>query len=111
MIAEAVLKVHDCTIVYGIRTMEAQKKLVAAGLSKTLNSKHLPDAEGWSHAIDIAPYPIDWEDEKRFYYFAGLFMATARSLGITVRWGGDWDRDNDLDDQTFMDLIHFELVD
>jgi len=24
-----------------------------------------------SDAVDVAPYPIDWNDKERFYYFAG----------------------------------------
>ena len=37
-------------------------------------------------------------------------MATAKRLGYNnMRWGGDWDKDFDLDDQTFNDLCHFEL--
>lgn len=96
---------HDCAVLSGKRTEAEQQLLVQRGLSKTMNSKHLV-----GKAIDLAPYPIDWQNTKRFYYFAGIVMAVAREMGITLRWGGDWDRDNDLDDQTFMDLVHFELV-
>jgi len=107
MLAEAVVKdFHDCTVIYGKRTLEEQKRLFEAGLSRTMNSKHLT-----GDAIDLAPYPIDWNNTKRFYYFAGMVLAVAKVLNINVRWGGDWDMDNDLDDQTFMDLVHFELVD
>jgi len=102
-----VLEHHDCTILPlgGKRTQEEQLKLVATGKSKTMNSKHL---EGL--AIDLAPYPIDWNNTKRFYYFAGIVMAVAREMDLKIRWGGDWDRDDDLDDQSFNDLVHFELV-
>jgi hypothetical protein len=27
-----------------------------------------------------------------------------------IRWGGDWDRDNDFSDQKLNDLCHFELI-
>jgi len=27
-----------------------------------------------------------------------------------LRWGGDWDRDTQVDDNNFDDLVHFELV-
>jgi peptidoglycan L-alanyl-D-glutamate endopeptidase CwlK len=27
-----------------------------------------------------------------------------------IRWGGDWDGDQDFRDQTFDDLAHFELI-
>ena len=101
-----VLEHHDCTILPlgGKRTQEEQLKLVATGKSKTMNSKHL---EGL--AIDLAPYPIDWNNTKRFYYFAGIVMAVAREMDLKIRWGGDWDRDDNLDDQSFNDLVHFEL--
>lgn len=97
---------HDCTVIYGLRTQAEQQRLVAEGLSRTMNSKHLT-----GKAIDLAPYPIDWNDTKRFYFFAGMVLAVAHSMGLKIRWGGDWDMDNDLNDQTFMDLVHFELVD
>lgn len=100
-----VLEHHDCKVIYGLRTEAEQQKLVAEGLSRTMNSKHLT-----GKAIDIAPYPIDWENTKRFYYFAGMVLAVAQGMGLKIRWGGDWDMDDVLDDQTFMDLVHFELV-
>jgi len=52
-----------------------------------------------SMAVDAAPYPIDWQDRERFYYFAGYVMGVADMLHaeglIThrLRYGGDWDRD------------------
>ena len=107
-----VLQVHDCTVVYGVRTREQQIKLVAEGLSKTMNSKHLVQSDGTAHAVDLAPYPLDWNNTKRFYYLAGMMKALAPKYlpdGYVLRWGGDWDMDNDLDDQSFMDLVHFEL--
>ena len=105
-LAFKVLERHDCKVIYGLRTHEEQARLYAAKLSKTMNSKHLV-----GRAIDLDPYPIDWDDTKRFYYFAGIVLATADEMGIRLRWGGDWDMDNDLNDQKFMDLVHFELRD
>lgn len=46
----------------------------------------------------------------RFYYLGALVRKTAEVLNITIRWGGDWDSDTDFFDQTFNDLVHFELV-
>lgn len=105
---EEVVKGYDCTVICGYRSKEDQDKAVAQGLSKTPypQSKHNRKP---SVAVDVAPYPINWKDEKRFYHFAGYVMGVAERLGIPVRWGGDWDSDNDLNDQTFMDLVHFEL--
>lgn len=105
---ERVVETYDCTVICGHRGKADQEAAVAAGHSKTPwpKSRHneLP-----SEAADVAPYPIDWYNTKRFYHFAGYVLATARGMGIELRWGGDWDGDNDLDDQTFMDLVHFEL--
>jgi peptidoglycan L-alanyl-D-glutamate endopeptidase CwlK len=70
-----------------------------------MNSKHLT-----GNAVDLAPYPIDWKNTKRFYHFAGIVLGVATEMGIRIRWGGDWDMDDDLDDQSFMDLVHFEIV-
>jgi len=105
-----VIKRHDCSITFGVRTNLEQQKLFDDGKSKTLDSKHLEQQDGFSHAVDVAPYPIDWGDTKRFYWFAGIVIATAESMDIELRWGGDWDSDGDLNDQSFNDLVHFETV-
>lgn len=101
-----VVKHFDCTILEGLRTEERQEQLVKDGKSKTMKSKHLI-----GHAVDVAPYPIDWSDRERFTYFAGFVMGIASQQGINLRWGGDWDQDKDLNDNSFDDLPHFELKD
>ena len=78
--------------------------LVEQGKSKTMNSKHLT-----GKAVDVAPYPIDWNDRERFTYFAGYVMGIAAKMGIKLRWGGDWDRDHNLKENSFDDLPHFEI--
>lgn len=107
-----VLRHHDCSVIYGVRTEEEQTILVQKGLSKTMDSMHLIQEDGYGHALDLAPYPIDWDNTKRFYYFAGMVMAVAEEILTEdwyLCWGGDWDGDDDLDDQSFMDLVHWEL--
>jgi peptidoglycan L-alanyl-D-glutamate endopeptidase CwlK len=108
-----VVKDVDCTIMEGHRGQVAQDAAFDRGASKLRwpEGKHnaLP-----SMAVDAAPYPIDLSDRpaaiRRACYFAGYVMATAAALGVPLRWGGDWDSDWDLSDQTFFDLVHFELV-
>ncbi len=103
----------DFTVLCGHRGKAEQDEACAKGLSKTPfpTSRHnsLP-----SLAVDIAPYPIDWNDYARFRALADHVMATAARLGVRLRWGGDWDGDgktrHDGDaDEKFVDLPHFEL--
>lgn len=103
---------YDITILCGIRTLDEQRILVANGRSKTLNSRHIPRlGETYSRAVDVAPYPVNWNDSRRFYYLAGMVRAIAHRRGIRIRWGGDWDGDDDFTDQSFNDLVHFEYND
>jgi len=104
-----VIKYFDCSIICGHREKLDQDIAYAAGKSQIQwpNSKHnsMP-----SQAVDVIPYPVDWEDTDRMQFFAGFVMGTARGLGIEIRWGGDWDRDTTLTDQKFNDYPHFELA-
>lgn len=105
---EEAVEQFDCTVLCGHRGEEEQNKAFEDGKSKVRwpDGKHNSNP---SRAIDVAPYPIDWEDTRRFYYFAGYVMGVANKLGIKLRWGGDWDRDTEVSDNSFNDLVHFEL--
>jgi peptidoglycan L-alanyl-D-glutamate endopeptidase CwlK len=94
----------DVTIVEGLRTQARQDELVAQGASKTKFSKHI---EG--KAVDLAPYPIDWDDRDRFHYMGGMIRGIAKQMKVNVRWGGDWDSDGETKDNSFDDLVHVEL--
>ena len=108
-LVEEVIKSMDVTVICGHRPKDEQELAFAEGRSKVHypNSNHnmLP-----SNAVDIAPYPIDWNDVRRFYYMGGYVLATAERLGIKVRWGGDWSGNFDIKDQNFHDLPHIELI-
>ena len=104
-----VIKHYDCTIIEGYRSAEDQLKAFNAGKSKIkVSGKHNQKP---SLAVDVAPWPINWAARERFYHFAGFVRGIAATLGIAIRWGGDWDSDFVLNDQTFYDLPHFELLD
>ncbi len=103
----------DCTILEGARSDEAQLEAFRAGRSqlKPGQSKHnVTTDRPLSRAVDVAPYPIRWDDHRRFYLFAGFVIGTAAQLGIMVRCGADWDGDFEVRDQSFHDLPHFELM-
>jgi len=102
-----VVKHYDITILEGLRSKTKQRELVAKGASKTMNSKHL---EG--KAVDIAPYPIpEWKHTSEFIFMAGRVMQEADRLGVNVRWGGDWNRNDRTSDNKFNDYVHFEIYD
>ena len=103
-----VVKKFDCTILEGHRSKDRQNKLFDEGKSKLKypKGKHnsLP-----SKAVDVAPYPIDWNDRERFTYFSGYVLGIAYQMGLKIRWGGDWDMDTQVKDNNFDDLPHFEI--
>lgn len=105
-----VVEITDCTVLVGHRNQADQNEAYEAKRSKLQwpDSKHngLP-----SKAVDIAPYPIpkDW-NPKPFIYLAGVVKAEAHHMGLNIRWGGDWDQDDDLLDNKFNDYVHFEIL-
>lgn len=105
-----VIKHFDCTVIEGHRGEAAQNKAFAEGKSKLKypQSKHNKTP---SLAADVLPYPIDWNDTNRMRYFAGFVVGIAATMGIKIRWGGDWNQNTELKDNSFNDLPHFELVD
>lgn len=124
-IANGVVGYWDCSVTDGVRTIEEQRKNVAKGVSKTMDSKHLPQADGKGHAIDIVPFPVNWNAiEKGYsaikhatggmeiaemYAFAGFVDGYAAALGINLRSGYDWNTNRQFEDQSFLDLPHHEL--
>lgn len=105
-----VVEEWDCTILEGHRGEEAQEAAFLSGAS----TKHWPDGKHNtipSLAVDAAPYPINWEDERRFLAFGGYVLGRASGMGIRLRWGMDWDGKRDLNPRgTLNDGPHFELV-
>lgn len=111
-----VIRSFDCQVLEGFRCKEDQEAAFALGNTKLHWPKgkhnHQP-----SMAVDVAPYPIDWKNTKRFYWFAGYVMGIAQKLKdegkimSSVRYGGDWNGDKNIDTETLKDLVHFELMD
>jgi len=100
------IKIMDVTIIEGLRSKERQEQLLAQGKTKTKYSKHI---EG--KAVDLAPYPIDWNDREMFHYMGGMLRGLGKAMGVNIRWGGDWDSDGDINDNKFDDLVHVEIKD
>lgn len=96
-----VIQTKDCSILVGYRCQADQDAACAAGNSQTPwpTSRHNCQP---SHAVDVAPWPIKWEDINGFREFASFVKQRAAALGIPIVWGGDWISIKDYD--------HFELA-
>jgi peptidoglycan L-alanyl-D-glutamate endopeptidase CwlK len=103
-----VIKQFDCSVLEGHRGEELQNKYFDEGKSKVKFPKGRHNANP-SKAVDVVPWPIDWDDTDRMYYFAGFVKGIAAMLDIPIRWGGDWNDNTEVKDTGFKDLPHFEL--
>lgn len=104
-------EVGDISLTSGHRDCQEQMELFHAGASTLTwpNSKHNKRP---SIAVDFAPYPYPADENKLWGalgYLAGHAMRIAKEEGFEVRWGGDWNGDGDLTNQSFDDLFHLEV--
>ncbi len=125
----------DFTAIDGLRTLDQQrilygqgrtaKQLVAAGyapamahkLAKprekqvtwTLNSKHRPQKDGFSHAVDlvfITGTTVHWDAAHKI---AEAMFAAAAELSVPITWGHDWNRNGKRGEKGENDTPHYEL--
>ena len=77
----------DFGVIYGMRTVEEQEKLVAAGKSQTMKSNHLI-----GKAVDLMAY-VDGKGVWELNVYDDLcdaMKAAAEELGTPVKWGAAW---------------------
>ena len=89
-ITEQDFSVHD-----GLRTEAEQQEYVRRGVSKTMNSKHRVQKDGFGHAVDLVPYingKLRWE-WKPIFVIASAVHTAACEIGVPLIWGGVWDRE------------------
>lgn len=110
-----VVKTFDCQILDGHRNQVDQEQDFIAGHTKL----HFPYGKHNtlpSNAVDVSPFPVDWKNTKRFYWFAGYVIGIAQKLkdegkiNHSISWGGNWDGNIELNEQSFNDLVHFEII-
>lgn len=123
-LCEEVIKYYDFAVIWGYRNEEQQNDCYARGTSKlrfpySQHNFRIQTEDGLfpsSHAIDYVPWHNDkphirWEAELEFVQLSGRFLQAADFLGLSVRYGGDWDMDDDLYDRNVpFDLGHLELL-
>lgn len=101
----------DFTVLEGVRTLERQRELYAQGrtapgkiVTWTMKSRHI---EG--KAVDLVPYPLDWNDLEKFNKIKDAMFQAARELDVNLRWGADWDGDGKYREKGEYDSPHFEI--
>lgn len=125
LVIKEAIKVTDFTVLYGTRSVEEQfelfkqgRELQSDGTWKKIGST-VTELDGRikkskhnyspSMAVDIAPYPIDWNNIQRFKDLAKIVLHCAKNLNIKIIWGADWDMDGNIEEHKFKDFPHFEL--
>lgn len=104
-----VIEVVDCTVVSGHRSPEEQRKLYMQGRGEAGNIVTYKDGYQRlsehnfypSRAVDVVPYPIDWNNIERFKIFGEMVMVIAEEMGIKIAWGGNWE---------WKDYPHYQLI-
>lgn len=111
-------------VVQGARTVAEQQALFNAKRSKVnpaafqnkldlyRKAKHVVwSGDPLSRAVDIiCDVTGKAYDRDHLVHIAGVVLTCSKNRGVEVRWGGNWDRDHEIiSDQTFNDLVHFEL--
>lgn len=82
----------DFGVTCGVRTVEEQERLVDTGRSQTMLSKHLPQADGYGHAVDLVAY-VDGQVTWELNVYDNICDAMAKAadeLGVSVKWGAAW---------------------
>jgi len=105
-VMHSAIEVCDFSVICGYRGEEAQNEAYKNGHSRLQwpKSKHNKSP---SEAVDIVPYPIDWDDIDRFRDLASVIkvhwdkIPIAEREGLELHWGGDWEK--------FKDFPHWEL--
>jgi len=86
----------DFGVIYGVRSEAEQKKLFDSGRSQTMASKHLIQADGKSHAVDLMAYQDGspcWEIQV-YDEIADAMKEAAVREGVKIRWGAAWQIDD-----------------
>ena len=98
----------DFGVIEGVRTLEKQKELVAAGASKTMNSKHLKGL-----AVDLMAYVGGrgcWE-LKVYDDIADAMKQGAIEYGVPIVWGASWHIRNIADWEDTMEEAMNDYID
>lgn len=82
--------IRDMTVICGYRGQVAQDEAVSKGNSKTPWPKSAHNRVP-SDAVDVAPYPINWDDVRSFEVLHAYIAGIAHALGVDLN-DISWDR-------------------
>lgn len=88
------LTTQDFTVQEGLRTLETQRLYVRRGASRTMNSRHLKQADGFGHAVDLVPWlngQPRWE-WPLIWAIAQAVDQASTELQVPLVWGAIWDK-------------------
>lgn len=99
-VVDETAKTFNCSIICGHRNEQDQNEAFVHGKSKLKwpNSRHNSYP---SEAVDLTPYPCDWNALEEFREMAKHVLQAAKNVGVEVEWGGLW--------ASFRDYPHFQL--
>lgn len=102
------IKHVNFSVTCGHRGQEAQDKAFAEGKSKLKwpQGKHNKQP---AQAVDVAPYPLDWNDGEAFTFLNGFICGVAASMGVNWRSGVIWDGPIKVKGIGFCDRPHVEI--
>lgn len=101
LVLREAIKHYDFAVIKGHRGEEEQNEAFDTGNSKLKfpQSKHNKHP---AQAVDVVPYPVDWENQQRFNELADVIKAAcAKTEAVTLHWGYDLWR---------WDMPHWEIV-
>ena len=94
LVLQEAIKHYDFSVLEGHRTEEKQQEYFESGASKVKfhHSKHnvFP-----AMAVDVVPYPIDWDNLQRFKDLSEVIKEACKTVDVSnLHWGYDlwqWD--------------------
>lgn len=100
-VARAAIKDYDFTVICSYRGRAEQEAAFRSGKSRARHGQS-PHNFKPSLAIDIVPYPLNWNDTAAFEAMGAVFMKHAARLGVRITWGRNF--------KGLVDMPHFELT-
>jgi peptidoglycan L-alanyl-D-glutamate endopeptidase CwlK len=98
----------DFTVLEGMRTRDRQAKLVKAGASRTMDSRHLT-----GHAVDLGAWvggSVRW-DWPLYLKIAEAMRTASGELNVPIRWGGTWGLLSSIQGPITSEVLHKKFPD